>query len=392
MKAARGAAVWTATTALSLLSISCLFELPPLEQSALGGNGGSSGVAGGGSPMEQGGSGGSGVAGAGAGGAGCADGEKLCGAVCQPTTAEFGCASASCEPCGGVPHAQLGCVDGVCSVLSCDLGYADCDGDALNTVGQVAGTGCEYELGVPAPSVAQLEVPFQSITVDGKREDWLGLPSYGFEQVCANCPDQQTEPISADGTVPPRDDLDAQFRVAWDADKLYLLVEAFDNQLVDVPPAEGRCSVPGVCEDALQVFILGRGDRSHNYFNDNKRIFLGLSQAIGLPAQGQPERASDVEVKAERQGNHCYRIEAQLDWAYLTFTQNGGQAPGHFPPAPGQSYGFDIAVNDWDAPVSDPNGLERQSQIFWVDPGPDYAEQPTGIGTMTLLGSGDGGE
>ncbi len=350
-------------------------------------------MAGGGSPIDPGGSGGSGGAGvAGAAGAGCAIGEKLCGDVCQPTTADFGCASSSCESCGGVQHAQLGCIDGACAVLGCDPGYADCDGDALNATGEIAGTGCEYPLGVTAPSVTQLEVPFQSITVDGKREDWGGLPAYAFEKVCANCQDQQTEPISADGTVPLRDDLDAQFRVAWDADKLYLLVEAFDNQLVDVGPSEGRCNVPGVCEDALQVFLLGRGDRLDGYFNDNKRIFLGLSGAIGLPAQAQPEQTSDIEIKTERQGAHCYRIEAQLDWAYLTSIQNGGPAPGHFPPAPGQSYGFDIAVNDWDAPISDPNGLQRQSQIFWLDPGVDYASAPTGIGTMTLLGPADGGE
>jgi hypothetical protein len=260
----------------------------------------------------------------------------------------------------------------------------------LNAVGEISGTGCEYELGVPAPSVTQLEVPFKSITVDGKREDWNGLPSYTFDQVCANCPDAQTELISADATVPPRDDLDAQFRVAWDGDKLYLLVEAFDNQVYSAGVSGGRCQHPAECEDAVQVFLLGRGDRSHGYFNDNKRIFLGTSGGFGAPSQGQPG-LSDVEIKNERLGDRCYRIEAQLDWEHITSIQNNGSAPGHFPPAPGQSYGFDIAVNDWDAPISDPNGIQRQSQIFWLDPGPDYASAPTGIGTMTLLGGGDAG-
>ena len=49
---------------------------------------------------------------------------------------------------------------------------------------------------------------------------------------------------------------------------------------------------------------------------------------------------------------------------------------------------FDIAVNDWDPAVSDETRLERQSQIFWVDPGPQYANNPNGIGPMTLSSGG----
>jgi hypothetical protein len=234
-----------------------------------------------------------------------------------------------------------------------------------------------------------MSVPLETIVVDGEREDWGDVPSYTFDKVCADCADNATQPISADGTVPPRGDLDARFRVAWDADKLYLLVEAFDNQVFSTGAPGDRCQ-HAECEDAVQVILLGRGNRATGYFNDNKRLFLGSSERVSAPQQQQPG-SSDVELKVRRTGDFCYRIEAQVDWAYITLAQNG-TVPGHFPPAPGQSYGFDIALNDWDAPVSDPAGIQRQSQIFWQDPGPTYATMPTGIGTMTLLGGGDAGE
>jgi hypothetical protein len=259
----------------------------------------------------------------------------------------------------------------------------------LNDSGEISGNGCEYSLGIPSPTVSTLSVPFAHIQVDGRRDDWSGVPSYALEKVCSNCKDEQTELVSADSSVPPRSDLDARFRVAWDADKLYVLVEAFDNQLFSAGASGGRCQHPAECEDAVQLFLLGRDDRSHDYFNDNQRVFLGLSGRSGAPGQGQPA-ASDVEIVPEVQGSFCYRIEAQIDWAYTTFTKNNGSAPGHFPPAPNQSYGFDIAVTDWDAPISDANAIQRQSQIFWSDPGTDLVKTE-GIDTMTLIGGGDAG-
>jgi hypothetical protein len=284
----------------------------------------------------------------------------------------------------------VGCLEGQCAALSCDAGFADCDGDTLGQPGIAAGTGCEYQLGLPAASVPSLSVPLQHITVDGKRDDWSGVPAYTFDKTCNNCQDQQTPPITADATVPPREDLDARFRVAWDADKFYLLVEAFDNQPYDAGMQGMGCQQAADCEDSVQVFFAGREKFANGYFNDNRRLFLGLSSRVGAPSQQAPT-ASDVEIKTERQGSKCYRLEAQLDWAYITSSNNQSADPEHFPAAPGNTYGFDIALNDWDAPIADPNAIQRQSQIFWLDPGPNYAQKPEQIGTMQLLGGADAG-
>lgn len=388
----RGVGAWCAVLSL-LLSGSCFFDLPPLDEGGIGGSAGFENI-GGSLPIagSSGDSGGSTNTGGSAGSLDprCPDGQKLCNGQCVLPTRENGCASASCQPCGSAPHAIVDCQEGQCAVLGCDPGFADCDGDTLAKSGVPAGTGCEYQLGAPAASVASLSVPLKHITVDGRRDDWTGVPSYTFDKTCNQCSDQQTPAISADGTVPPREDLDARFRVAWDADKFYVLVEAFDNQLYDTAADGNGCQQAADCEDAVQVFFAGR-EQTHNYFNDNQRLFLGLSQRVGAPGQGQPG-AGDVEVKAERQGNLCYRIEAQIDWGYITSVKNITPDPKYFPAAPGNTYGFDIALNDWDAPISDPNAIQRQSQIFWLDPGPNYAQKPDQIGSMQLLDAADAGQ
>lgn len=391
----RSSRAWIVGPWLVLASSSCIFDLPELQSEAAGGSAGFASI--GGSPSVGGSEAGTGGSANNGGSAGatvepqpCDPGQKLCSdGQCRPDTPEFGCSSSACEPCGAAPGAVVGCVEGQCAVLNCQPGLADCDGDVLNDRGEISGNGCEYSLGIASPTVTTLSVPFVHIQVDGKREDWSAVPSYALEQVCKNCKDEQTEPVSADSSVPPRSDLDARFRMAWDDDKLYVLVEAFDNQLFSTGTSGGRCQHPAECEDAVQLFLLGRNDRSHDYFNDNQRVFLGLSGRVGAPGQGQPQ-ANDVEVVPELQGNFCYRIEAQIDWAYTTFTKNNGSAPGHFPPAANQSYGFDIAVSDWDAPISDANDIQRQSQIFWSDPGTDLVKTE-GIDTMTLSGGGDAG-
>lgn len=389
--------VWAAALALPLVVIwgSCTFDLPPVQD--LGpGIGGSAGIANfggatsGSSGNDQGGTAGiGGVAGSGGVPNPCPDGQKRCtDGSCRPSTVEFGCGSSACQPCAGAAHAVAGCVEGQCVFTSCEPNYADCNGDTLNASGQSGSDGCEYSLGAPAPSTTTLQVPFAHIQVDGKIEDWSSLPVYGFDQVCSNCLDQQTPPVSADSTVPTQNDLDARFRVAWDVDKFYLLVEAYDDQLYEPGMAGGKCQQSADCEDGAQLILLGRDDRSHPYFNENERIFLGSSGSFGAPAQGQPS-GSDLEIKISRQSKLCYRIEAQVDWAYITNTKsNANAAPGHFPPAPGQSYGFNIAVNDWDAPISDPNGIQRQSQVFFTSPGNDFDFLTTtaGIGSMTLTG------
>ena len=101
----------------------------PLGGSWSGGTGGGASVGG-----SIGSSGSSGSSGAGGSVISCAAGQKACGADCvSKTDWQFGCAAAECTACA-LTHAEVnGCdTDGACTVMKCDPGYGDCDGDPSN--------------------------------------------------------------------------------------------------------------------------------------------------------------------------------------------------------------------------------------------------------------------
>ncbi|HVZ32310.1 MAG TPA: hypothetical protein VG963_07790, partial [Polyangiaceae bacterium] len=197
-----------------MLAGSCFFKLPdPIEDSIDGGlsSGGAGATLGGAGA----GNAGTNLGGMNAGGAagvaidpGCPSDKKVCDGDtrCVDPTPDNGCGSTTCAPCKKLSGAVVGCVEGQCAVTGCVPGFADCDGDALSQVGDLSGNGCEYQLGTTVQSSdATLSVPHRQIIVDGERDDWAGIPAYGFEVLCPNCKsDDNTPPISAGATIPPR--------------------------------------------------------------------------------------------------------------------------------------------------------------------------------------------
>jgi hypothetical protein len=376
----------------------CLVELPPLVDDGIGGFSGT-----GGTPAVLGGSGGSGVPG-GSGGNGGNDGPDQCGAgskqcpgvsECVSTTdPEFGCSDASCAPCSTLDDTVvMGCSDdGQCQVQGCREGFADCNGDALGRSGAALGSsnGCEYSFGAVSPSSEPLLVPTRNFTIDGERADWNGIPVYTLEQACINCGDERapeySSPPLSSGSAPPTTDLDAYFRIAWDASNLYLLAEAYDDHLytTDVPADQH----PGANEDGVVMFFDGLNNRqpSSSYGNDDTRVYIGLSE--NHEAFNRPLQAGQVAVVAQQNGL-CYRLEAQISWrAIVGFDEQNSQ--GQLPPTPDKSYGFDISFNDWDpAPGgAEPVAIQHQHQVFWVDPGAQWWNFSQGWGGMKLLGEG----
>jgi hypothetical protein len=184
--------------------------------------------------------------------------------------------------------------------------------------------------------------------------------------------------------VPPRKDLDAYFRVAWDEGFFYLLGDVYDTSvLADGASREGNCQGGPLCEDSFNVLVDGHNNRSSPQADD-LYLFLGLGGGAFRVAQTPVRLGTDMDFKATPHGAACYRIEARFAWAYMTGVQNGQPIAGIFPAAPGQQYGFDVAVNDWDPGLSDPNTAQRESQVFWVDPGNGFQQNTANFGTMTL--------
>lgn len=370
-----------------LTLVGCVFDLGELVPSNAGaGNetGSAGGTSAGGGGTQQGGasSGGS----AGDSPSACGPGEKFCGGSCRPISPAVGCSTESCEPCLAPPQTLLACssTSGACIFSGCQPGFADCNGDVSADVGSTQGDGCEYSFGTISDTPDRLEVPFAKIELDHERNDWDGVPAYGFDEVCIDCKDDALPAVLEQAEKPNTRDLQAYFRVAWDKNFFYVLLDAFDDAPFAEGSVEGNCAGGGQCEDSVSVFFDGRGDGGGSYGNDNSRVFAGLSQRFHAPSQGQPA-SSDVSVSSTLVGNACYRIEARFRWSYVVFNTGGGTAPGQFPPAANQSYGFDISVNDWDPSLSS-GQFERQSEVFWIAPGKNYGFNSTGIGSMTLSG------
>lgn len=381
-----------------LFLFGCFFELEELVEPAVGGfgnagaigRGGGGGIAQGGSP--NGGSGGSFVQ-----PEECPTGQKLCGGeLCVPMTIENGCGNPTCEPCAQPAQGRVSCNQDTraCQVDSCDFGFADCDGNLLAYTGADAGNGCEYPFGTIQTVAQPLEVRFANdIRLDdgGSRIDWTGIPAYPLEATCPNCLNDFFPSIIAQNEAPPRADLDAYVRVAWDTDFFYVLGEAFDNSIFHdgLSLGLGQCQNGAPCEDAFRVFFDGRNDRATGGVssNDDFHVFLGLSGKAFRPS-GAPVSNSEVQFTPTIQSGFCYRIEAQVSWSYIVSLQGLQGIPDVFPPKSGQQYGFNVSVNDWDPPVSG-GAPERQSQLFYVNPGDNYHQVSAGYIPMLLSGGPD---
>lgn len=384
------------------LLFGCFFELEELTDAGVGGfgTGGSVGLGGGGGlppggSMNNGGSGGSLLQPPN----GCPDGKKRCGELCVPMTEQNGCGNPTCEPCARPARATVSCNADTraCQVDSCDVGYADCNGNLRNYSGADAGDGCEYSFGDIQTVAEPLVVTFNSdidLNDNGDRDDWAGIPAYPLEATCPNCTNDNFPTIIAQNEAPSKADLDAYVRVAWDSDFFYLLGEAFDNSVFHdgASLGLGQCQNGAPCEDAFRVFFDGRNNRevNTNKENDDFDVFLGTSGQAFRPS-GAPVSRSEVDLTRTFLSASCYRIEAQISWSYIVSLQGLQEIPGVFPPKSGQSYGFDVSINDWDTAVSDATIRQRQSQLFYVNPGDLYHQKPVGYIQMVLSGGEDAG-
>jgi hypothetical protein len=386
------------------LLFGCFFELEELQPPIGGfGNTGSVGPGGGGG-LAQGGSLNGGSGGSSGEPNGCPLGEKLCGELCVAMTASNGCGNPTCSPCAQPAQATVSCNPDTreCQVDSCNSGYADCDGNLSTYTGADAGNGCEYSFGDIRTVAQPLDVPFTNrITLEdqGGRNDWTGIPAYPLQATCPGCVDNEFPAVIAKSEAPPKEDLDAYVRVAWDGTFLYVLAEAFDNSIFHEglrleDEGDGRCQNGAPCEDGIALFFDGRNNRDVNPTsgNDDFRVFLGLAGAAYRPGAGAVSPA-DIQFARVFQPSSqpsrslsCYRIEAQISWKHIVDVQGGVTAiAGLFPPENGQQYGFDISVNDWDPAVSD-GSLQRQSELFYVTPNDNYTRDASGYIAIELSG------
>ncbi len=175
----------------------------------------------------------------------------------------------------------------------------------------------------------------QPLVMDGNRGDWPGLPP---EMISAK---RLVEGADAGG-------LEAQFRMCWDEENLYLHVE-----VTDATPMQNQNTGNMLWSgDGIELFIGSENlDQGGALQFADRQIMLGAGAADG---QGQvwllnaPKQLPCKLATTTRVDGKGYALEAAIPFAALGFS-----------PAKGQELLFDLAVDD------STTGKGRKCQLMW---------------------------
>ena len=191
----------------------------------------------------------------------------------------------------------------------------------------------------------------KGMSIDGRGDDWADVPGLTIGEA-----DQITQPETTKKNWTGPDDLSALVKVAWDQKNIYLYALVRDDHpLVTTagsPPHQG---------DSIELFIgfAGPSDRpSYTPMKDFQITFNaggnGVEPSIHWSLAPAAERSQwDIKVRTLAAASDFtgYELEARLSLAAL-----GGPKL-----EPGQSLGFDVAINDADDP-----DILRENKFDWA--------------------------
>ncbi len=190
----------------------------------------------------------------------------------------------------------------------------------------------------------------QSPVIDGIEEDiWSDAPKYKLENVIYS-------PISSD------EDCSAYYKVMWDQENLYLLVDVTDDELKND-------SMEFYYDDNIELFIDADNSRKSEYGDKDYTYDFNWDRTTpNMEARGQLYQKDDIKY-ALVTSDDGYRLEIKFPWSTL-----GTE------PFPGAKIGLDVHVND------DDDGGERDTKLTWSDTQDDAWQNPKVFGTAELAG------
>lgn len=159
---------------------------------------------------------------------------------------------------------------------------------------------------------------------------------------------------TVDGLPAEADDLAAAFRVLWDDENLYLLVEVADEVCINTDPREHH-------NDGVEVYVDVDNSKSMAYADDTYQLRAIWRRPGVIVNQGTPGDGIRIAQSDTADG---YVMEWALPWAAL------GGTPGGF-------VGLDVHVNDNDRD-------RRESKLAWAAEKDDAYLSPTVFGTIQL--------
>lgn len=168
------------------------------------------------------------------------------------------------------------------------------------------------------------------ITVDGNASDWVGVPPHTLSTNNAG---------HTEGSVY---DAPSHFRVQWDENNLYVLVEVQDDVLAGTST--------GVYDnDSVELYVDAGFERASTYDPNDYQLIVDWRGVRGGVHSENIDYASAVATNATG-----YTVEYSIPWNELGYT---GAVGSH-------AIGLDIAINDNDR---DPNSgiTSRNGQKVW---------------------------
>jgi len=188
---------------------------------------------------------------------------------------------------------------------------------------------------------------------------------------------------TVDGTPAPddADDLQGQWRAAWDDTNLYLLIEVTDDVVNDDNESGDAF---GVSDDSPEVYLdldnsgntASENGPANCFYDDNdvQLIFEDGITYLGYCNEGGANSGDDVPgvTFAEVSTDDGYRVEVSIPWTSVA----------SLTPVAGDVIGIDVHIND------DDDGSGRDHKLTWNDDGTEEAfREPDAFGSATLTGT-----
>jgi tetratricopeptide (TPR) repeat protein len=189
------------------------------------------------------------------------------------------------------------------------------------------------------------------VVIDGAAEAlWSDAREYKIGNVIYS-------PISSD------EDLSASYKILWDAQNLYVLVNVTDDSLKNDSDSDLWYQ-----DDCIEVFIDADNSKSSAYDEDDAQYHFDWDKSKPTMDRFEHGSLNGVEfamVTTEK----GYRTEIKFPWSTLGTK-----------PSAGKKIGLDIHVND------DDDGGDRDSKLTWRGKEDNAWQTPSAFGTAELAG------
>jgi hypothetical protein len=219
----------------------------------------------------------------------------------------------------------------------------------IATLGQLMGesTKSPWEQSATAPvSIVPTDRPCK---IDGKADEaWSNVQSNTIGNVVYTPPESEA-------------DASASFKMMYDKQALYLLVDVKDNELIND-------SVEVWLDDSVEVFVDADNCKADTYGDNDYQYNFAWDSSAPSMGETKHNKTDGVQYAFDRT-DAGYRLEARLPWSTL----------GTEPKA-GTKIGLDIHVND------DDDGGDRDTKLMWNTKYDIAWQQPAALGTGELAG------